>query len=414
MKIFNCKNFKAHYFKNIKCEDKVNNRIDKIYDNILKKGDDYIIKLIKKYDNIKIKKNINFKISKKYNIFKKSQIKSIKFNIKRVKKYHQRQKKKIGIKSWRLRDKNFNILGQVCKPINKVLIYIPGGNYCYISSLIMNYVPAKIAGVKKIFVCTPAKNINFKKIVDVCNILKIKNLFRIGGAHAVISFSLGTKLIPKVNKIVGPGNNYVNNAKKKMFGNIGIDSLAGPTEILIITDGKFGYKKILYDILAQLEHDVNAKAFILSNKKKFLKKIKNKFIKFKKINMILNESRNNIFFIYLKNITKCISLSNKIAPEHVEFIVKKKNKYVKYFNNFGSLFLGIKSCEAIGDYCAGTNHVIPTNSNSKFSSPLGVNDFLKLSNIISIKKKSNLFYHSCKIAKLEGLLYHNKSLKLRK
>ncbi|MGX7589456.1 histidinol dehydrogenase [Candidatus Vidania fulgoroideorum] len=394
MKILN----KNEFFKKIKkiSYKKIEKKIKKIYKNLKRGKNKYLKKCIRKYD--KISSDILFNVKK--NIFNKYENKIIKKFIKRIYNFHIIQKKEIGLKNWYKNDFYFKIIGQKCSPIEKVLIYVPGGKYSYISSLIMNYIPAKIAGVKNIYISTPAKGKKFLKIASVCKILNIKKIFRMGGAHCIFSFSIGLKKIPKVNKIIGPGNLYVSLAKKKVFGKVGIDNIAGPTEILIVTDGKCKKNNLINDILAQTEHDINSKAFLISYNFKFLKKIKKDISNLK-----------NIFLIYAKNIKKCIKLSNKIAPEHLEVIIKKKSE-IKNFKNYGTMFIGEYSCESLGDYCAGTNHVLPTNSSAKFSSPLGVNDFLKNSNIIKIKKNKfkKIGIYSSIIAKIEGLKFHKKSI----
>ncbi|MGX7582513.1 histidinol dehydrogenase [Candidatus Vidania fulgoroideorum] len=381
----------------------IEKKIEKIFKKIKEKGEFQLIKYIKKYD--KIFSNFIYKVRK--NIFSKLEKKTVKKFINRIYKFHKYQYKKIGIKNWKINnDKFFNIIGQKCSPIKKVLIYVPGGKFSYISSLVMNIIPARIAGVKKIYISTPAKGLKFLKIVSLCKILNIKKIFRIGGAHSIFAFALGTKNVPKVNKIVGPGNLYVSLAKKKVFGIVGIDNIAGPTEILIITDGKCLLKNIVNDVMAQLEHDVNSKAFILSFNYNFLKKIKKKFNKKKTL-------KKNINIFFLKNLNDCCKLSNKIGPEHLELIINNnKKKILKKLNNYGSLFIGEKTCETLGDYCAGTNHVLPTNSTCKYSSPLGVNDFLKLNNILKIKNNrfKKIGTYSFCIAKIEGLKYHKKSI----
>ncbi|MGX7577295.1 histidinol dehydrogenase [Candidatus Vidania fulgoroideorum] len=412
MRITNGKKFIKKFNKN-KNILKLEKKIESIKTQIINKGEKYLKKCILKYDNIRIYKKF---YKKTKNLLNSNKIKLIKKFIKRVKKFHVKQKKKIGNKSWQIKDKYFNFLGQKCSAINKVLIYVPGGNYSYISTLIMNVIPAVLAGVKHIYITSPAKGKNFIKISSVCKILKINRIFRIGGAHAVIAFALGTKHITKVDKIVGPGNDYVNIAKKNVFGMVGIDSLAGPTEILIITDGSYNISNIINDVYAQLEHDINSKAFIVSFNYSFLKTIIKRIQNSQKNikNKILINSIKNIEILYLKNLDRCISFSNKIAPEHLEYLCKNKKK-INNLKNFGSLFVGNYSCEGIGDYFAGANHVLPTNSNSKFSSPLCINDFLKLSNIIIIKKKGfkKIGIPSAQLANFEGLLYHKKSINER-
>ncbi|MGX7586182.1 histidinol dehydrogenase [Candidatus Vidania fulgoroideorum] len=383
---------------------KIKKKINEIYKNIKFNKDKALKYYIKKYDGINYKNLITNKF-KGYKIdsYEKKILKNI-YN--RIYIFHKKQKKIIGIKNWRMKDKLFKNISQRINNINNISIYVPGGKYCYLSTLIMNYVPAKIAGVKNIYICTPSKGECYRKICYLCNKLKIKKLYRMGGAHAIFCLSIGTKKIKKVDKIVGPGNVYVNEAKKKSYGRVGIDSLAGPTEILIIYGNKKIKNKDIYNIYSQLEHGNTSRVYILVQKKKQKKKIieiikhNEKFICFK-----------NIFIIKTKNIKDSIKVSNKIAPEHLMIFCKKIKKMLKIIKNFGTIFIGKYSIEVSGDYFAGTNHVLPTNKNSKFSSPLSVNDFLKSQNIIKVNKKySNYIYKkSYEMANLEGLKYHGLS-----
>ncbi|MGX7576895.1 histidinol dehydrogenase [Candidatus Vidania fulgoroideorum] len=390
--ILNKKKFiKIFKFGNFYNNKKINLSVKKIEKKIIKGKENALKKIIKKYDNIDLK---NFYLKVKNVKIKSKTKKIIDYFIKRVLYFHIKQKK--FFKSWYLKNKYYNI-GQLSIPINKVMVYVPGGSFFYLSSLIMNIIPAFVSGVRKIFICTPIKN-KFKYLFYICKKFGIKKIFRIGGAQAVFSFSYGLKKIPKVDKIVGPGNIYFSLAKKKVFGNTGIDVLAGPTELLIIFDKSVKKKKIFYEIMAQKEHDIMSKIFLLSNDIDSLKFIYKYNIK-------------NIYLIFCKNLFECIRLSNIIAPEHLDFFVKDYKKYLKYIKNFGSIFIGGKSTEVLGDYCSGLNHVLPTNSNSKFSSSLGVYSFLKFSNILEVKNKNNnIIKNSSFISKLEGFKYHSKAL----
>ncbi|WDI79432.1 histidinol dehydrogenase [Candidatus Vidania fulgoroideae] len=410
MKIINLKNFlKKIFFKKKICD----NRVLKIINKIHSYGDKALIKFSKKYDGIKKKdiilnlKNINTK-------YLKSEIKKNIESLKnRIFLYHIIQKKKTVLKNWFFKDKYFDILGQKISTINKVGIYVPGGRAIYPSSLLMSAIPAIIAGVKKIYLISPIKNIkNYLTLIYTAKILKIKKIYRIGGAHAIAAFALGTKTIKRVDKIVGPGNYYVSNAKKILFGNVGIDMYAGPTELMILCDKNSNKKYIVFDSLAQMEHDPKSKVTIISNNiSKLIKIIKLLKINSKKENMLYSYKKLN--FVYIKNIKKMFIAVNKYAPEHLEIFIKNSNKYLNYIKNSGSIFLGNKTTECLGDYAAGCNHILTTKFCSKFSSPLGVNDFLKFTNITKIKKKKKIFKICSKIANIEKLRLHSKSLKIR-
>ncbi|WDR79360.1 histidinol dehydrogenase [Candidatus Vidania fulgoroideae] len=410
MKIISLKKFlKKIFFKKKICDNKVLKIINKVYNF----GDKALLKFSNKYDGIK-KKNLILNIK---NINTKFLKKSIKKSIKNLKNrifiYHLEQKKKTVFKNWFFKDKYFDILGQKISTINKIGIYVPGGRTIYPSSLLMSAVPAIIAGVKKIYIISPIKNVeNYLPLIYTAKILNIKKIYRIGGAHAIAAFALGTETIKPVDKIVGPGNYYVSNAKKTLFGNVGIDMYAGPTELMILCDKNSITKYIVFDSLAQMEHDPKSKVIIISNN--ILKLIKIiKTLKKKSIKENMLYSYKNINFVYIKNLKKMFVAVNKYAPEHLEIFIKNSNKYLNYIRNSGSVFLGNKTTECLGDYAAGCNHILPTNFCSRFSSPLGVNDFLKFTNVTKVKIKKKIFNICYKIANIEKLKLHAKSLKIR-
>ncbi|MGX7577157.1 histidinol dehydrogenase [Candidatus Vidania fulgoroideorum] len=407
MKILNISNF-YNYIKINKL--KTNKIVNKIIKDIKNNGNKSLFKWTKIIEN-RIINNDNL-IIKKSNFSKLNN--KIKENIlelwNRINKFHKIQKKQY-LKSFIYKDKYFNYLGQIYKPIKNLGIYVPGGNTIYPSSLLMSGIPARIAGVKNIYIATPAKNIkNNLAIFYIAKLLKVKKIYNIGGAQAIAAFAFGTESIKKVDKIVGPGNSFVNEAKKKVFGLVGIDSIAGPTELMIIFDNNINIKILIYDMLAQLEHDFNSKVFLCSNDIFLLKKII-KFIRINKFNnyTILKKSIKNIYFIYVKNLKEAIYISNYIAPEHLEIFIKNINNKINFFKNFGTIFINSK--EIFGDYSAGVNHVLPTSFSSKFSSPLGVYDFIKISNLV----KSNLFNKKINVitsnfCKIENLYWHFKSI----
>ncbi|XAO72610.1 MAG: histidinol dehydrogenase [Candidatus Vidania fulgoroideorum] len=415
IKIYKKNKFNKIYKKKNKNNIKSKNIINQIKEIVKKKKYKKIFKLINKLDKINLKKKrfvINIKKLKIKFKTKKKIIIGIKKIIYNIINFHLKQKKNIKYKTWKLKNKLFNI-GQIAKPINNIAIYVPGGNKSYISSLIMNIIPAKIAGNRNIYVCTPSKGKNLIYLIYISKILGVKKIFRIGGAQAILTLTIGNKFVKNVDKIVGPGNIFVNKTKKYVYGKVGIESLAGPTELLIITNKNKNSKTITIDIFSQLEHDINSKVFLISNKIKLLKNVKKHIKKIKIKNKIIKKSIKNLFIILCKNIKECFKLSNKIAPEHLELICNKK--YTKYIKNAGSVFVGKKSTEVFGDYAIGTNHVLPTNSNSRFSSPLGIYDFIKWINYIEIHKKGikKISKYSCLMSKIERMFFHYKSSKKR-
>lgn len=409
--IFKKKNLYKFLNKEIKNKELLNNKIFKIISNIKKHGDIALYKYCNKFDNKKLSKenlvldlkNIKIKLNK-------NKKRSILNSFKRISKFHNIQKSKI--KSWFYKDKFCKIIGQKLTPINKVAIYIPGGKAIYPSSVLMNAIPAVIAGVKKIYMLTPALNIRKNhSLFYAAKIVGIKKIFNIGGAHGVAAFALGTKKIPKVDKITGPGNYYVNCGKKIIYGNVGIDMIAGPTEILIITDGSVSVKLVVYDAFSQAEHDERTSIVIISNDIYHLRKIRNRLFfeieKIKRKNIVYFSIKNSTL-IFVKKLKKAFKISNFLAPEHLELLIKGSRNYIKYIKNAGSVFLGKNTPESIGDYSIGCNHVLPTNRNSRFSSPLGVYDYLKFINISELTKLGvlKLGYNSVNMANIEYLDSH--------
>ncbi|MGX7576619.1 histidinol dehydrogenase [Candidatus Vidania fulgoroideorum] len=416
MKILNCKNS----LKKINKIKKNNNeildlKVLKIIDNVKKKGDKSIYRYTKKFDKVKLKKmyiktkNFNFK---KLNPKIKKNLKKL---INRVYIFHKIQKRNLLFKSWFYKDKYFNTLGQKLSIINKVAIYIPAGRTIYPSSLVMSAIPAIVSGIKNISVISPIDD--FKKswsVIYICKILGLKKIYTIGGAQAISGFTFGTKTIKPVDKIVGPGNYFVSNSKKILYGNVGIDMIAGPTELMIACDREKYLKFVVLDSLAQMEHDPKSLLIIVSNKIRILKKIYKKIYNKSKYCNNLIKSLENSKFIFTDTKKKMFKIINKISPEHLEFFIKNSKKYINKIKNSGSIFLGSFTTECLGDYSAGCNHILPTKFCSRFSSPLGVYDFYKYSNITNVKKNKRYIFKICsKISRLEKLKFHTLSLLIR-
>jgi histidinol dehydrogenase len=284
----------------------------------------------------------------------------------------------------------------------------------------MNTLPAKVAGVRKIFMASPINNIEDHALVivaaDLCGVDKI---FRMGGAHAIASLTYGTKNIPAVDKIVGPGNIYVSLAKKNVYGDVGIDNIAGPSEVVIIADKFNNPDWVALDLFSQAEHDELAQPILISNNQKFIDDVE---LSIKKLlplllrkKIITKSFKSRGMFIKANNNSEIADIVNKISPEHLEIMTKNYKSFLKIINNAGAIFLGQYSPEVFGDYCAGPNHVLPTSGSAKFSSPLGVYDFQKRSSIINISKKTakELSKISVSLALAEGLQAHALAAKLR-
>ena len=335
----------------------------------------------------------------------------------RIQKFHEKEIPQ----SFTIKGEYGDIVQRRWRPVKNAGIYIPGGRAAYPSTVLMNAIPAKVAGVKEIIICTPPNENGINEsILYIAKLLKIDEIYQVGGAQAVAAMAYGTQSIVKVNKIVGPGNIFVAAAKKQVFGNVGIDMIAGPSEVVILSDSNANPKYISNDLLAQAEHDPKASAILVTNSKKLAKKVYqqvNNLVKNAKRKNIIKESLNKNGKIYIMpSIIDCIEFINKFAPEHLEIFLKNYGKYEKDFKNAGSIFVGDNSAEAFGDYIAGPSHVLPTNGNALFSSPLSSLDFIKYSSFTSISKEGmkKLSKNVEIIAESEGLYEHANSVKVRK
>ena len=420
--ILDCKkkNYKISINKLLKKRQKFTsnkiNIIKKIINDVKKNGDKAVIKYEKKYSNnsILIPKKEKFNYASK---FLNSKVKkAIDFSFNRILKFHSRQK----TQNIFYKDKFNNRINYKYIPINSVAIYVPGGTASFPSTVLMSAIPAKIAGVKRIVMINPKiKGKHSPAVLYAAKKIGIKEIYSLGGAQAIAALAYGTKKIKKVDKIVGPGNIFVSNAKKKLFGEIGIDMIAGPSEITVLADNFANSEWVAADLIAQAEHDVNSQCILISKDRKFINKV-NFFIKKQLRNLprahIASKSlKLNGILIHAKNDKQITDIINNIAPEHLELNTKNYNKILKNVKNAGSICLGKYSAMAITDYNAGTNHILPTNSSSKFSSGLSVYDFYKRISYIKLSKKGieTLGPSAITLANYEGLEGHAKSIKLR-
>ncbi|MBS56451.1 MAG: histidinol dehydrogenase [Rickettsiales bacterium] len=399
-----------------------NQEIDISVKKILKKvqdfGDEALLKYTKKFDNFDLKIN-EILLSKKIRSSYKNKIDlkildNFKHAIENVTKFHKEQiPKNYELKAYGSK------LQSRWKAIESVGLYIPGGIAAYPSSLIMNVVPAKVAGVKRI-VCTipPSKLIN-PYILALFDELGVEEVYQIGGAQAIAALAYGTKTINPVNKIFGPGNSYVASAKKHVFGKVGIDLIAGPSEIVVIADEKNNSRWVASDLMAQAEHDINAQSILITNNSSFadkvLNNITNLIVNLPKKKIITKSLNKNGLIILVKNISDSIEIINSIAPEHLHIHTDKNGKFIENIHNAGCIFVGEYSSEAFGDYIIGTNHILPTFGTAKFSSGLNVLDFMKRNSIVEIDKDGFDKYENKvqQMAEIEGLDAHKLSVKIR-
>jgi histidinol dehydrogenase len=394
--------------------------VNKIISNVKKNGDKAVLSYEKKFSKIKTKTNRIVFSKKEINIISKKIDKNIKKSIdlafNRIKKFHSKQK----FLPFNIKDKYKNELSYKYSPIEKIGVYVPGGIASYPSTVLMNCIPAIVAGVKNIYLTTPSLGTKINPaIIYAAKKCRVKKIYKTGGAHSIAAFAYGTRTFKKVDKIIGPGNAFVAIAKKEVFGDVGIDMVAGPSEVTIVADKHNNPNWIAADLIAQAEHDVFAQSILVTDNKDLIKSV-NKCLR-EQLNelpkkKIASKSLNNFGLAIFANSKKnIIEIINTIAPEHLEICMKNSNEIIKKINNAGSIFIGKFSPEAMGDYIAGPNHVLPTSGAARFSSGLSVNDFVKRHSLIKISKTGieRLGPSVINLAKHENLEGHAYSIKIR-
>jgi histidinol dehydrogenase len=334
----------------------------------------------------------------------------------RVRAYHERQL----ARSWQFTESDGTVLGQKVTAIERVGIYVPGGKAAYPSSVLMNAIPAKVAGVREIVMTVPAPRGERNPLVlAAAAIAGVDRAFAIGGAQAIAALAYGTDTVPQVDKIVGPGNAYVAAAKRRVFGIVGIDMVAGPSEILVICDGTTDPDWIAMDLFSQAEHDESAQAILISPDATFIGRVAESLDRLlpslPRRDIIAASLRRRGALIRARDLDEACELANRIAPEHLELSVAEPERWLEKLRNAGAIFLGAYSSEALGDYCAGPNHVLPTSRTARFSSPLGAYDFQKRSSVIAVSPKGaqKLGRVAAILAEGEGLQAHARSAELR-
>lgn len=383
---------------------RVEEKVKKIIDDVRLFGDEALIKYTKKFDGVKMMprqlKVSEIEISGAYANISPNFVSSLKVVIENVNRFYRRQLRK----SWRIKGIEGAVLGENYTPLEKVGVYIPAGTAPLVSTVYMTVLPAKLAGVKKVVLVSPPDKNGYinPHILVIADLLKVDEIYRVGGAQGVAALAYGTKTVPKVDKIVGPGNIYVSEAKRQVFGLVDIDMIAGPTELVIIANRFSDPKFIVADLRAQAEH-AKGLAILITNSKALAKEVKSQL------------DGDNGYIILTKNLEQACEIANKIAPEHLEILVQNPKGLARKIKNAGAIFLGPYSPVAVGDYVAGPSHVLPTNGTARFFSGLSVCDFMKSSHIISYSKKSleKMREPLEKIAGIEGLQKHVDSVKAR-
>ncbi|MGD8783495.1 MAG: histidinol dehydrogenase [Thioalkalispiraceae bacterium] len=402
-------------------DDKVNNIVRDIIARVRSEGDKAVIDFTNQFDrmNASSMKELTIRqteLDAAVSKIDQKTYQALQEAAERVRRYHEKQKSD----SWSYQEDDGTLLGQQVTPLDRVGLYVPGGKAAYPSSVIMNAIPAKVAGVAEVIMVVPTPDgVVNDLVLAAAKIAGVDAVFAVGGAQAVAALAYGTETIPAVDKIVGPGNIFVATAKSMVFGKVGIDMIAGPSEIAVVCDGATDPDWIAMDLFSQAEHDEDAQSILISQDEAFLNKVNQSMEK-----LVTSMSRAEIItsslnargaFIKVKDLDEAIDVVNYIAPEHLELSMEDPQDWAKKVKHAGAIFMGRYTAEAIGDYCAGPNHVLPTSRTARFSSPLGVYDFQKRSSLImcSADGASELGKTASTLAHGEGLTAHARSAEYR-
>ena len=395
----------------------VESRVGEIISDVIRHGDSAVRRYTEQFDNVRLR---SFKIpktaiKKAWKSAGKRAVRAIEISADRIMAFHARQKEE----SWSFQN-NGALMGQLIRPLERVGVYVPGGKASYPSSVLMNVIPAQVAGVDEILICVPMPGGQINPYVLVAaDMLGVKKIFGIGGAQAIAAMAYGTRSLPKVDKIVGPGNIYVATAKRMVFGAVDIDMIAGPSEILVIADDTADPGFVAADMLAQAEHDEIASAMLVTPSRALAKQVNLELVRqMKKLRRkaIASKSLESYGAVVITpDLEEAVRISNRIAPEHLEVMTSNPEELLPEIRNAGAVFLGSWTPEALGDYVAGPNHTLPTGGSARFFSPLGVYDFIKRSSLISFTKEAfgALSGTVQTMAGVEGLDAHAKSVRIR-
>jgi histidinol dehydrogenase len=402
-------------------DEKVNQIVNEILQRVREEGDSAVVEYTNRFDGTDVESITDLEMSSErlqqaLDGLPDDQRKALEVAAERVRVYHERQKGE----SWQYTEADGTMLGQKVTPMDRVGLYVPGGKAAYPSSVLMNALPAKVAGVKEIImvVPTPGGVVNELVLAAAC-LSGVDRVFCVGGAQAIAALAYGTEVIPKVDKIVGPGNIFVATAKRAVFGAVGIDMIAGPSEILVVSDGLTDPDWVAMDLFSQAEHDEDAQPILVTPDAAFIDAVEksiNKLLPTMERKEIIETSlRLRAALIKVKDLDEAIEVSNRIAPEHLELSVADPEALLPKVRHAGAIFMGRFTAEALGDYCAGPNHVLPTSGTARFSSPLGVYDFQKRSSLIMFSEEgaSEMGKVASVLARGEGLTAHARSAEYR-
>lgn len=402
-------------------DDQVDQVVADILRNVKQRGDAAVLEYTKRFDHLDVSGLSSLEISKAelqvaLDGLPAPQREALQQAAERVRLYHEKQL----MSSWSYTEEDGTLLGQQVTPLDRVGLYVPGGKAAYPSSVLMNAIPAKVAGVEELIMVVPTPHGERNQLVlAAAAVCGVDRVFCIGGAQAVGALAYGTETVPQVDKIVGPGNAYVAAAKRRVFGVVGIDMVAGPSEILVICDGKTNPDWVAMDLFSQAEHDELAQAILLSPDAEFLDKVAASAARLveemPRKDIIKTSLQGRGALIQVRDLDEAARISNYIAPEHLELSLDDPLGFSKKIKHAGAIFMGRDTCEALGDYCAGPNHVLPTSRTARFSSPLGVYDFQKRSSLIMVSAEGaqKLGKVAATLAYGEGLQAHARSAEYR-
>ncbi|MXY14371.1 MAG: histidinol dehydrogenase [Proteobacteria bacterium] len=392
-------------------EQDVHRSVAEIIEAVRAQGDAALLKFTQLHDQISVECVSDLEITKSQahealQSISSEQREALETAASRIREYAKRQR----LQSWTIQDEYGNEVGQKVTALQKVGVYVPGGTAAYPSSVLMNVIPAKVAGVESVCMAVPAPRGDLNPVVLAAGaIAGVDRVFTIGGAQAVAAFAYGTHTIPKVDKIVGPGNAYVACAKRMVYGQVGIDMIAGPSEVLVICDGHADAEWVAMDLFSQAEHDPQARAMLIATENTFLEQVlkhmNRQLGQLDRAETITHSMNNSGVFIQVENLDEAAELSNRIAPEHLSLCVSEPHALLEKISNAGAVFLGQDSPEVFGDYCAGPNHVLPTSTTARYSSPLGVYDFQKRTSVVNCSREG-----ARKLGKVAAVLAHSEGL----
>src|SRR5688572_28355798 len=399
-------------------EDEVERRVSEIVGAVQKHGDRALLRYTRIFDRVRLRAASMevepAEIKRALSKVPRKDLTTLRFAARRIAAFHRRQLQQ----SWQYRDPLGMLLGQRITPLERVGVYVPGGKASYPSTVLMNVIPAKVAGVKEIIMASPV-GFDGAIILAAASIAGVDRIFRVGGAQAVAALAFGTQTIPKVDKIVGPGNIFVATAKRLVFGEVNIDSIAGPSEILLLADDSADPAHVAADMLSQAEHDELAAALCItpsvSAATKIQKALEEQLRQTQRHNITMKSLEIYGAIIVTADLTEAVRIANEIAPEHLELLVGRPEKWALQIRNAGAIFIGPYSAPPLGDYLAGPNHVLPTGGSARFFSPLGTYDFLKRTTVIHAEKRAlrALAPKIIQLARLEGLDNHARAVEAR-